>query len=84
MKDILGREIQVGMTVAHLTRSSSRVHARAASVVEFVDVTGNWNYMPEKTAVIVHFCGNDGPIRSKPILGRNLLILSEEGTPYVC
>jgi len=79
MKDILGRELKVGDMVAHLTCVSTRIHAHVGIVAEFVDVAMNYNYMPDTKAVIVNWVRTSEPKSSKPILGRNLLIMRGDG-----
>jgi hypothetical protein len=76
MKDLIGRELNRQDPVAHLTRTSTTIRAKVGVVDSFVDVSDDFRYY-EDTAVIVRW--PDGT-KSRPIMSKNLLILSEEGT----
>lgn len=74
-EDILGRVIQTGDPVAHLVRGSTTVSARAGAVHGSVSIENDYRY-PEGLAFIVKW--PDGT-KSRPILGKNLIILDEAG-----
>lgn len=74
-EDILGRVIQVGDPVAHLVRGSTTISAKPGAVSGTISIDNDFRY-PEGLAFILRW--PDGT-KSRPILGKNLLILSEEG-----